>query len=568
MANNKIQIKRSTANATVTGLSNGELAYTQNGNVLYIGAPDGSAAIRIGGQQVPGTLTANQALVANSASGIDQVKVGNLAFTGTTQTMQANGDTGTSGFVLFSGGASSNLYWATAGAVGVNTAAQYTWSNTTIFTNTVSFGTVINVATGAVIANAIGVFTTGTVNALSHTVGANLIINTTSISYVGNSTTSPTITLANTGAFSIGSGTTTQTTSVISVGNSAGFANMSPAGFFGNGINITSVNATSITNGTLPDARLSAAVVNTSGSFTLAGNNTFGGTNTVFTSNVSMSGANVNITGTNTNITANQNFGGTTSAFNSNVTFSGANVNIGGTNTNITSNANFGGTNTNISSNVTLTGSTVTGLTTDLSMRNGVFSGNLTVSGTVITVNTSQLVVNDNLIELGSGNTSADLVDSGFFSPAGNSISIWYSGIARIASSSNSSLSYYRVFVSNTNPNTSATIDTTSNTKTGMIQSYLAPYGLTGIFVVNATNISISGNSSLPLALAANTLSLSTALPGTSGGTGLSTIANNTLIFGNSTNGFNTLALNTTVGYVLQTNGTAIVYDVLDGGTF
>ena len=47
MANNKIQIKRSVANATVTGLSNGELAFTQASNTLHIGLPDGSGVLRI-----------------------------------------------------------------------------------------------------------------------------------------------------------------------------------------------------------------------------------------------------------------------------------------------------------------------------------------------------------------------------------------------------------------------------------------------------------------------------------------------------------------------------------------
>ena len=76
---NKIQIKRSTANATVTGLSNGELAFTQASNTLWIGLPDGSGVASIGGVRNPGTLTANQALVANSTSGIDKVIVANLA---------------------------------------------------------------------------------------------------------------------------------------------------------------------------------------------------------------------------------------------------------------------------------------------------------------------------------------------------------------------------------------------------------------------------------------------------------------------------------------------------------
>ena len=67
--------------------------------------------------------------------------------------------------------------------------------------------------------------------------------------------------------------------------------------------------------------------------------------------------------------------------------------------------------------------------------------------------------------------------------------------------------------------------------------------------------------------ITANTLTLSTALAGTSGGTGKSTVTNNALLVGNSTNGYNELTLGTS-GYVLQSNGTAIVYDVLDGGSF
>ena len=50
---NKIQIKRSVANATVSGLSNGELAFTQASNTLHIGLPDGSGVLRIGGAQYP-----------------------------------------------------------------------------------------------------------------------------------------------------------------------------------------------------------------------------------------------------------------------------------------------------------------------------------------------------------------------------------------------------------------------------------------------------------------------------------------------------------------------------------
>jgi hypothetical protein len=64
---------------------------------------------------------------------------GNLAITGTfiiANTIAANGtsNVGTAGYVLTSGGAGSNVFWSLASA-GVNTAAQYTFSNTITFTN-------------------------------------------------------------------------------------------------------------------------------------------------------------------------------------------------------------------------------------------------------------------------------------------------------------------------------------------------------------------------------------------------------------------------------------------------
>jgi len=50
----------------------------------------------------------------------------------------SNGGSGTSGQVLTSNGTTGSPYWAAA-AAGVNTAAQYTWSNTQSFTNTITF---------------------------------------------------------------------------------------------------------------------------------------------------------------------------------------------------------------------------------------------------------------------------------------------------------------------------------------------------------------------------------------------------------------------------------------------
>jgi hypothetical protein len=95
---NLIQIKRSTSTAVPTTLANGELAFTSNGNILFVGS--NSSVVPIAGARNPGTLTANQALVANSSSAIDKVIVANLVPTA----VYANGSFGANGQVLMSNG--------------------------------------------------------------------------------------------------------------------------------------------------------------------------------------------------------------------------------------------------------------------------------------------------------------------------------------------------------------------------------------------------------------------------------------------------------------------------------
>ena len=74
-----IQIKRSTNTATPTTLEFGELAWSGNGDVVYIG--NGSAVVAAAGRRVTGTLTANQAIVVDSNSFIDEIKTGGLTLT-------------------------------------------------------------------------------------------------------------------------------------------------------------------------------------------------------------------------------------------------------------------------------------------------------------------------------------------------------------------------------------------------------------------------------------------------------------------------------------------------------
>jgi hypothetical protein len=61
---------------------------------------------------------------------------------GTTVGLEANGTIGTAGQYLTSNG--TTIYWSTPGAVSINTAAQYTWTNTQTFSNTITFSQTIN----------------------------------------------------------------------------------------------------------------------------------------------------------------------------------------------------------------------------------------------------------------------------------------------------------------------------------------------------------------------------------------------------------------------------------------
>ena len=188
-------------------------------------------------------------------------------------------------------------------------------------------------------------------------------------------------------------------------------------------------------------------------------------------------------------------------------------------------------------------------------------SGNLYVTGNVTTINVATLSVTDSLIQLASNNTSADLYDIGFFGNyQSGSAPHEHTGFFRDASDDG----IYKLFFGlQTAPTT--TIDTGDVTYArGMLDAYLRSGGL----VSNATNVTITANGSLAVAITANTLSLTTALSGNNGGTGKLTVANNSILAGNSTNGYNEITFSSSPGYILQSNGTAIVYDTLDGGTF
>lgn len=628
---NKIQIKRSTANATVTGLSNGELAFTQASNTLWIGLPDGSGTAAIGGVRSPGTLTANQALVANSTSGIDKVIVANLV----PQQVYANGSFGTSGYVLVTGGSGSNVYWESASAVGgVNASAQYTFANTITFNGNVIANSIYSTATvnaatlsvgGWVIANNSGVFTSGVVNGDIIRVGTNIVSNTTqftlgsSIKFAANGAVGS----ANQVLRSDGSGVPYWSTDVGDI--SAVTAGNGISGGGTSGDVVISVNAgdgiASNSSGVHVVAGNSGVISNTSGVFVNAatfsiatsqlsgdvalGTNTSGNYVATITAGAGISGSSSSEGGTPTiAVVANDgivsNSSGVFVKAGTGVTVNATGVHIGqavGTTDNVTF-ANV------VTTDLTVNGNTVIGSATSdkvtvnarvdsalvpttnnaydlgsntlrwanvyinhISTTDGAtfgsnvsIDGTLTISGNLVTQNVQSIIVSDPMIYLAGNNYSSDLVDIGFAANYNDGATNRHTGFFRDHTDG-----LYKLFYNLTQElSGNNDIDTgDASYQTATLVAYLS----SGALSTNTTAVAITANSTVAVSIVANTLSLSTALPGTSGGTGLASYTAEDILVANSSNGFRKLGLGTS-GYVLQSNGSALVYDVLDGGTF
>jgi len=198
VAYNTIRIKRSPANTSGAynppTLRSGELAYSYRSGTLWVGPTDEASVIenvRIGGQMNPGTLTSNQALVANNTGGIDRV----IAETVELSKLKANNSFGNPGYILTSAGSSSNAYWMAASILAVNPDAQYTWTNTMLYTNTISFSQEIR----ANVINAASVNTGGITGGFGTSNGG-VVINSTAIG-IGNTLINATITWNNSNVF-------------------------------------------------------------------------------------------------------------------------------------------------------------------------------------------------------------------------------------------------------------------------------------------------------------------------------------------------------------------------------
>jgi fibronectin-binding autotransporter adhesin len=558
---NLIQIKRSLNSSAPGSLANGELAFTANGDVLYIGS--NSTIVPIGGKRNPGVLTANAALIANGTSYLDAIKVANA----TLDKVYANGAFGTTGQVLTSNSTGgvffaapvTNLDGLSDVEVTSASAGQVLISNSTGFFRNKSLSGDITIDSDGVVSIAADSVALGT-----DTSGNYVATITAGNGLSGNATTegsAPTI------AVVAGGGIVSNSTGV--------FANTDNSTLEVSG-GVIQVKDNGIALGTKTTGNYVATITAGNG---LSGNATSEGSAPTIAV-VAGNGIASNATGVHvvagTGIVSNAtgvHIGqaiGTTD----NVTFNDLTVN--GNTTIGSSSADVLVVNGRLASDIlpsanitySLGNNTLRFLEVHAQNAHSEFlyvdkdvsiSGNLTVSGSLVTINVATLAVTDSLIQLASNNTSSDTLDIGFFGNyqvGGGDHE--HTGLFRDATTDT-----FKLFKGLTVAPTT-TVDVAG---AGYTQASLEAYLLSGGLVSNSTAVTLTANSTVAVNMTANSLTLTTALVGTSGGTGLASYTAEDILVANSSNGFRKLGIGTD-GFVLQSNGTALIYSTLDGGTF
>ena len=277
---NLIKIKRSSSTAAPASLNEGELAVSFLSGKLFVG--NSTAVIPIGGVHSPGTLTANQALVANATSGIDKIIVANLQPT----FIYANGASGTAGQVLLSN-STGGVYWGNATSdldsltdVTISSASNNQillydstssqWQNHSILANSGQINLTFSPCGSRVQLSLLP----------DVTINSSLTVGNSTVNSVVNSTAVSTSNLAATNAITVGSNVTVNTTSFF-VGNST----------VNSVVNSTFVTTTNITTNT----------ANVTGSITV-GSNVSINTSTIFignsTVNTTIQAGNIALRGT------------------------------------------------------------------------------------------------------------------------------------------------------------------------------------------------------------------------------------------------------------------------------
>ena len=572
---NLIQIKRSTTTASPTSLANGEFAYSSNGNVLFIGA--NGAVEAIGGKRTPGTLTANQALVANSTSGIDKVITANAVL----QKVYANGSFGTAGYLLAtdSGG---NTFWQnpsalTTAAGGSDTQVQFNSGGAFAGDTGLTFNsTTDTLSTNTVQSN--------TVNAAVHSVGTNFIANSSGITTTGFANVATTLAAGNTTitgfANVVGDG------AVLRVGNSTNYVAGNTSGFYPvsntlaaalgaaaqrwtlnattgsfagavSGITTLAAGNTTVTGFVNASASVNSAILSVGTSFVA---NTTGAYHTG-TVNAAVVSVGTNFIANSTQVTS-----AVPVVMNANVTLGDAATDVIRINGDV-------GTNIIPSANITYNLGSVTDrwnyvYAANVHSQRGYFEGSveivgdLIVTGNVTTQNVSSLEVQDPLIYLAGNNYASDLVDIGFVGNYFDGSTQRHAGLIRHAATDE-----FYIFKGYTAEPDNNVIDV-GNTSLGYVQGLLNAYLDTGRgFVANATAVTLTANSTVAVNITANSITLATPLAATSGGTGFNTYGSGDILVANTGNTLSKLSLGSD-GKLLQSNGTALIYADLDGGTF
>lgn len=587
MADNLIQIKRSQTTAVPPALANGELAFTAAGNVVFIG--NYGQVLPIAGERNPGVLTANQALVANSTGFIDKIKAANAILT----SISANGTTGADGSVLAIN-SSGEIYWSTSAAAGptfVQNTDSRTLSGNLVFTGANTRIDNLNVGTinrNPTITLSGDVSGSGTLTNLGD-VNISVTVSNANGVVLGVDTTGDYVAdIYGGGGITVASGTGAGSTPTISanVDNttievSGGALQVKDDGIAlgtkttgdyvqnitaGNGVNVS----VSSGEGSQPVISIkvgSGLVSNSSGLFVDAG------TGQTFES-ITVNGQ--------TTLNGNVVLG---DAIQDRVTLNGSlygsiiptvdnSFTVGSAGA-VYNEGYFTKLKLGSSSDSEITASANTIQVYSLTVNNNLIAntgtiyhdffigGDLHITGNAVFSNVESYVVTDPLIQLAANNINTDLLDIGFFGNynkdgGGHE----HTGLFRDASDG-----VYKLF-------DGLTVTPTTFVDTGdgsYNQATLQAYLNSGALVSNAQALSITATNSLSVTLVANSLTLSTALGATSGGTGQSSYTTGDLLYASSSSALGKLSTGGSgfSGYVLQVDGSGIPsWNTLDGGTF